>query len=109
MKVERIVTYYSNNVPRKLTSEEFYKMLNSLPIYPQPKSPLGEIFKSNWGLLLVLWFPLFWIIFLVNGTFESIANQYTAVNDQNKIIRKYYDAIYTSRTYEEYIQKYNRI
>lgn len=103
-------TEYSPNVPNKLSREEYIKYSKSLPFYPNPISPLKAVWKNETGIFIffiigcVFWpvLPIVIIGILINGGIGSINNCYKAAQEQNRLIKRYYDLIYHTNSYEEY-------
>ncbi len=98
----------------KLSKEEFYIKRNSLPLYPEPKNAFIETMKYDIGYPMILIISIIGlpilipVIYWVKGAYTEIYDHYCYVKDCNRKIKAYYDAIYTSNSYEEYEEKHRK-
>ena len=107
---------YSPNLPERLSREDYSKFNKSLPFYPTPISPLKTVWKNETGVFIFLiigcifWpvLPIVIIAILINGGVSSITNCYKSAQLQNKLMRRYYDLIYHTNSYEEYSQLFDK-
>lgn len=109
-------TQYSPKLPPKLSSADYLKYSNSLPFYPSPTSPLKTLWKQETGSFVfliigcVFWpvLPIVIIAFAINGGFGSFNNCYKAAKEQNQVVKRYYDLIYHTSSYEDYCVKFDK-
>ncbi|AQX09347.1 hypothetical protein [Elizabethkingia ursingii] len=107
---------YSPNLPERLSREDYSKFNKSLSFYPTPISPLKTVWKNETGVFIFLiigcifWpvLPIVIIAILINGGLSSITNCYKSAQLQNKLMRRYYDLIYHTNSYEEYSQLFDK-
>lgn len=109
-------TEYSPKLPLKLTQQDYHKFNKAFPSYPSPISPLKSVWENEKGIFIfliigcVFWpvLPIVIIAILINGGAGSINNCYKAAKEQNQLIKRYYDLIYQTNSYEQYSQIFDK-
>lgn len=109
-------TDYSPNLPNKISRDDYLKFSKSLPFYPNPISPLKQVWKNETGIFVFLIIgcvflpvlPIVIIAILINGGAGSMINCYKSAQQQNALMKRYYDLIYHTNSYEEYSGLYDK-
>lgn len=111
----RSYTYsvYSFKKPKPVSQDVFNNMNKSLPIYPNYENPFLSTVKKYWFWSLLCLFPptllIMLVLILATGIGTELESYYSSIVNKNKIMNRYYDIIYKSKSYDEYIQEYRKI
>lgn len=97
-------TTYSFSKPKAISEIEFTKLRNTIPSYPISDNIMQLVFKKYW-------FNIIFAILLPPTIIMSteFIEYYQVLKKKNKILFEYYDIIYNSNNYEEYLKKYDKI
>lgn len=102
-------TSYSFNKPNSVSENEFNKLNNSFPIYPMQENALKLTFAKYWFQIILSIIPILFLLALFTGSIGEIYNYYSTIQTKNKIMYNFYDIIYKSKTYKEYLENYKGI
>ncbi|VDH15620.1 Uncharacterised protein [Algoriella xinjiangensis] len=109
-------TEYSYKKLEKITKQDYLIYKNSLPFYPKPISPIKAVWENETGFFIYLIFgcivfPLLPIVIFaiaINGGFGSVINCYNSAQKRNIEVKKYFDLIYYTNSYDEYSQLFDK-
>jgi hypothetical protein len=97
-------TNYSFEKPKPLSELEFAKVSKTIPSYPLEDNVMELVFKKYWfNVIFAIIFPPSIILS------TEFIEYYQVLKKKNRILFEYYDVIYNSKDYNDYLKKYELI
>ncbi len=102
--IRRTVVSYDFPRPPKLSESDYKITRQNLPVHPYIN--IREAMLKEYGVNLAIRSVFF---FMPDGTYTSARNYYHMLKEKKKFYEKLYEAIYNSKTYDEYSKKYDEL